>query len=51
MPRTHKEGQDKNRRGQRSLEDVHEQKRKAASKDPGADRSRENLEKFKRGEK
>jgi hypothetical protein len=50
VPRSHEDGRKKNRAGQRSLGEVHEQKRKAALKDPGADRNKENLEKAKRGE-
>ena len=50
VPRSHEDAAKKNRSGQRSLDEVHQQKRKAALKDPGADPSKENVDKAKRGE-
>lgn len=50
VPNTYKQGRDKNAAGQRGLDEVAAAKRAAALRDPGKDRSRENLEKAKRGE-
>ena len=48
IPRDHKEAAEKNRRGQAGLDSVHRDKRAAAPKDPGADRSAESADKAKR---
>ena len=48
VPRDHDEAARKNRAGQRSLDEVHEQKKRAAERDPQIDRSRENADKAAR---
>jgi hypothetical protein len=48
VPKSHADAQEKNRRGAASNLSVEEGKHAAATKDPGADRSRENVETAKR---
>lgn len=44
VPRSHEDAARKNRRGQQGLDDVHEQKRRAAVKDPQRDRNKDNAD-------
>lgn len=48
VPRDHGEAARKNKHGQRSLDQVHASKKRAAERDPQHDRSKENAERVKR---